>query len=99
MLSTKSKRQFRTTVWKYYKTNGRHDLPWRKTHDPYRILVSEVMLQQTQVDRVIQYYKDFLKKFPTIRSLAKAPLSEVLITWQGLGYNRRAKMFHQTAKE
>ena len=85
-------------VWVHYKGRGRHDLPWRKTRDPYRILVSEVMLQQTQVDRVIPFYTKFIKTFPTARKLAQAPLSEVLISWQGLGYNRRAKMLHQAAK-
>ena len=90
---------FRKTVWAYYKKYGRHDLPWRKDHDPYRILVSEVMLQQTQVERVIPFYRNFLKKFPTVRALARASLSDVLRNWQGLGYNRRAKMLHQAAKE
>ncbi len=92
-------REFRRVVWGFYKTQGRHELPWRQTQDPYRILVSEVMLQQTQVERVIPYYTKFLKKFPTVRTLAKASLSEVLILWQGLGYNRRAKMLHLAAKE
>ena len=73
-------------------------MPWRKTHDPYRIMVSEIMLQQTQVDRVIPYYEKFLKLFPTVRSLAKAPLSEVLRAWSGLGYNRRAKFLHMAAR-
>lgn len=90
--------KFRSLVWKYWKEHGRHDLPWRKTTDPYSILVSEAMLQQTQVERVLPYYKSFLKKFPTVRKLSEAPLSEVLISWQGLGYNRRAKMLHETAK-
>lgn len=90
--------KFRSLVWKYWKEHGRHDLPWRKTTDPYNILVSEVMLQQTQVERVLPYYKHFLKKFPTVKKLSEAPLSEVLIRWQGLGYNRRAKMLHETAK-
>ena len=90
---------FRSLVWKFYKEHGRHELPWRKTHDPYKILVSEIMLQQTQVDRVIPFYKNFLKRFPSVYVLAKAPLSEVLIAWQGLGYNRRAKMLHLAAKE
>ncbi len=91
-------KKFRDTVWKHYREHGRHDLPWRKTTDAYRILVSEVMLQQTQVERVIPYYGRFLKMFPTVRVLAKAPLSEVLIAWQGLGYNRRAKMLHEAAR-
>ncbi len=86
-------------MWSYYHTYGRHDLPWRKTHDPYRILVSEIMLQQTQVERVIPFYKKFIKVFPTAKKLADAPLSEVLKQWQGLGYNRRAKMLHGAARE
>ncbi|MEK7068573.1 MAG: A/G-specific adenine glycosylase [Patescibacteria group bacterium] len=75
----------------FYKKHGRHDLPWRKTYDPYKILVSEVMLQQTQVERVVPHYGAFIKKFPTASRLAVAPLSRVLAAWQGLGYNRRAK--------
>ena len=90
---------FRALVWRYYRAHGRHDLPWRHTRDPYRILVSEVMLQQTQVERVGPFYKKFIQKFPTPRELAAAPLSEALKVWQGLGYNRRAKMLHKAAKE
>ena len=85
-------------VWVHYKERGRHDLPWRQTHDVYRILVSEVMLQQTQVERAVPFYTHFIKTFPTARKLAQAPLSEVLKLWQGLGYNRRAKMLHEAAK-
>jgi len=100
MSSTNSKiLAFRKTVWDHYKKQGRHELPWRKTKDPYRILVSEVMLQQTQVERVIPYYKDWLRKFPTEKALAKASLAEVLRAWQGLGYNRRAKNLQEAAKE
>ncbi len=91
-------RTFQKIVYDHYQKHGRHTLPWRKTKDPYRILVSEVMLQQTQVDRVISYYKDFLKRFPTARALAGASLGEVLRLWQGLGYNRRAKMLWQAAQ-
>jgi len=90
---------FRRTVWAHYKKHGRHDLPWRQTHDVYKVLVSEVMLQQTQVDRVIPFYEKFIKQFPTAGKLAAAPLSEVLKAWQGLGYNRRAKMLRQAAKQ
>lgn len=89
---------FVRTVWRYYKRNGRHDLPWRKTADPYRILVSEIMLQQTQVARVIIKYDAFIRRFPTVYELARAPLSDVLVEWQGLGYNRRAKMLHAAAQ-
>ncbi|HTR19188.1 MAG TPA: A/G-specific adenine glycosylase [Candidatus Paceibacterota bacterium] len=88
---------FRKEVWSYYKKHGRDELPWRKTTDPYKILVSEVMLQQTQVSRVVEKYNSFIKKFPNVRALAKAPLSEVLKEWGGLGYNRRAKHLHDAA--
>jgi A/G-specific adenine glycosylase len=89
---------FKTAVKDYYRKNGRHDLPWRHTVDPYRIAVSEIMLQQTQVSRVIEKYKEFLKAFPTVKKLAAVPLSEVLRLWSGLGYNRRAKFLHQMAQ-
>ena len=101
MSSTNSKKitAFRREVWSHYKRHGRYDLPWRKTNDPYKVLVSEIMLQQTQVPRVIGKYKSFVKQFPTIQKLAKASFSEVLKAWNGLGYNRRAKYLHETAKK
>ena len=95
---TKNELEFIRTVNTFYKLHGRHDLPWRQTFDPYHILVSEIMLQQTQVSRVISKYEEFFKNFPTTDSLAKAPLGSVLSTWQGLGYNRRAKMLHECAQ-
>ena len=98
MTSSKKIEAFRTEVLSYWREYGRHSLPWRKTVDPYKILVSEVMLQQTQVPRVVEKYKSFIKKFPTVHALAKAPLSEVLKEWSGLGYNRRAKYLHDAAK-
>ena len=73
-------------------------MPWRQTRDPYRIMVSEFMLQQTQVCRVEPRYHGFLERFPSVFPLAAAPLGEVLRLWQGLGYNRRAKHLHETAK-
>lgn len=82
-------RTFRRTIWRYWRLYGR-DLPWRRTTNPYRILVSEIMLQQTQVSRVIAKYREFLRRFPTLAALAAAPTREVLAAWQGLGYNRRA---------
>lgn len=91
--------KFSRAVWAHYKKEGRHDLPWRKTCYPYKILVSEVMLQQTQVERVKPFYRAFLTRFPNVEALAKAPLADVLKLWQGLGYNRRAKMLHAAAKE
>lgn len=83
---------------KFYRYHKRATLPWRQTRDPYKILVSEVMLQQTQVDRVVPYYLAFIKKYPTAKHLAKAPLSQVLKQWQGLGYNRRAKFLLGAAR-
>ena len=82
----------------FYKKEGRGHLPWRQTHDPYKILVSEIMLQQTQVKRVTKFYAEFTGRFPTAAMLAKAPLSQVLKEWQGLGYNRRGKYLHEAAK-
>lgn len=94
---------FKQLVWDYFKAHGRHDLPWRipeddGTLDPYKIMVSEIMLQQTQASRVIPKYHLFLKHFPNAQSLAKATLGQVLITWSSLGYNRRAKFLWQAAK-
>lgn len=89
---------FKQKVKAYYRRN-RRDFPWRRTTDPYKILVSEVMLQQTQTDRVVPKFDAFIKKFPTVQSLARASLAEVLALWQGLGYNRRAKHLHAAAKQ
>ncbi len=91
--------KFRKKVLGYWEKSGRHNLPWRKTKDPYKILVSEVMLQQTQVSRVVTKYREFLKKFSTVKKLADAPLIDVLRVWSGLGYNRRAKYLHDAAKQ
>jgi A/G-specific adenine glycosylase len=88
---------FRAIVLGHYREHGR-DLPWRRTYDPYEILVSEMMLQQTQVARVIPKYGSFLSRFPDLEALATAPLREVLAVWQGLGYNRRALALHRTAQ-
>jgi A/G-specific adenine glycosylase len=82
----------------WYGRVGR-DLPWRRTRDPYAILVSEIMLQQTQVDRVIPKLRQFLDAFPTLAALAAAPVSEVIRVWAGLGYNRRAVRLHAIARE
>ncbi len=80
---------FRNKIYSYYRKN-RRDLPWRETVDPYHILVSEIMLQQTQVVRVLNKYSAFIEKFPTIDSLVSASIREIYSKWQGLGYNRRA---------
>ncbi|MBI4225233.1 MAG: A/G-specific adenine glycosylase [Candidatus Sungbacteria bacterium] len=96
ILSAKDIGTFQKTIWKYYREHGR-DLPWRRTVDPYRILVSEFMLQQTQVERVIPKYRAFVKEFPNFAALDRAPLAGVLKAWQGLGYNRRALMLKKLA--
>jgi len=90
-------KSFRKIIWDHFRTEGR-DLPWRRTADPYRVLVSEIMLQQTQVARVVPKYTEFVKRFPTFRALAKAPVRAVLSLWQGLGYNRRALMLQRCAQ-
>jgi A/G-specific adenine glycosylase len=96
-LDPQHKRQFQHRLQQWYFRHGR-DLPWRRTTDAYAILVSEVMLQQTQVERVVDYYQRFLQRFPTIAALAAAPLEEVLTVWQGLGYYQRARHLHQAAR-
>ncbi len=90
-------KDFAPPLLKWYDANKRN-LPWRKTQNPYRIWVSEIMLQQTQVSRCIEYYKNFLKKFPTLRSLAKASWRNVLPVWRGLGYYRRGENMLLAAK-
>lgn len=88
----------RQIVWDYYALNKRI-FPWRETHDPYKIVVSEIMLQQTQADRVVVKYNAFIKKWPTVQKLARADLRDVLKEWSGLGYNRRGKNLWLLAKE
>jgi len=90
-------KNFQKTVSDYFKKHGR-TLPWRGLTDPYRILVSEIMLQQTQVDRVISKFSSFIKQFSNFKSLANAPLQKLLQQWQGLGYNRRALSLQKTAQ-
>ena len=82
----------------WYRVNAR-DLPWRRTRDPYRVLVSELMLQQTQVSRVLTYYDEFLTRFPTLAHLARARPRQVREAWQGLGYYARARNLHRLARE
>ena len=93
-----TKRRFQLRLLKWYREHGR-DLPWRRTSDPYRILVSEVMLQQTQVDRVIPKYHEFLEKYPTLKDLASAEPDDVRETWYPLGYNVRPYRLHSIACE
>ncbi len=92
------KRKFRARLLKWYAHHGR-DLPWRQTAEPYEILVSEIMLQQTQVDRVLPKYREWLAKYPTMEDLAEAPLSEVRKSWYPLGYNIRPVRLHSIARE
>ncbi len=91
-------RKFQNDIYSYYREYGR-DLPWRMSDDPYHILVSEIMLQQTQVQRVIEKYEQFTRIFPDFPSLAKTPLRKILREWQGMGYNRRAIALKQIAKK
>jgi A/G-specific adenine glycosylase len=88
---------FSKTIWGFYKKYGR-DLPWRHDITPYRVVVSEIMLQQTQAPRVVRKFDPFIKKFPSFSALAKASTLEVLKEWQGLGYNRRGLNLHKLAK-
>jgi A/G-specific adenine glycosylase len=90
-------RAFRAVVYGYFNRFGRR-FPWRNTTDPYHIVVAEVMLQQTQTERVVDKYTEFIRSFPTIRALSRAPLREVLRLWQGLGYNRRCLLLHRLAQ-
>jgi len=96
-LDPKTIKKFQKEILHWYKKNKR-DLPWRRTRDPYHILISEVMLQQTQVNRVIPKYEKWLQVLPTIQDLAKAKVSDVLRLWSGLGYNRRALNLKKTAE-
>src|SRR6516165_2426314 len=88
----------KAALLRWYETHGR-DLPWRRTHDPYAILVSEVMSQQTQVERVVARWQRWLARWPTVESLAAAPAGDVIREWQGLGYNRRALSLHRAARQ
>src|SRR3954451_13138399 len=92
------RRRFRQRLLTWYGRHGR-DLPWRKTADPYHILVSEIMLQQTQVDRVLPKYAEWLEKYPSMEALAGAPEREVTSTWYPLGYNIRPRRLQSIARE
>jgi A/G-specific adenine glycosylase len=96
--SPASRQRFRRSLLTWYRKNGR-DLPWRRTDDPYHILVSEMMLQQTQVDRVLPKYHEWLDKYPSLTALADAPEDEVADTWRPLGYNIRPRRLHAIARE
>jgi len=94
----KARQRFRRTLLGWYRRKGR-DLPWRRTSDPYHILVSEVMLQQTQVDRVVPKYHEWLVKYPSLEALASAAEDDVAETWRPLGYNIRPRRLHAIARE
>ena len=96
-LTSRRIRNFQFTLLRWYRRHGRA-LPWRQTRDPYAILVSEFMLQQTQVAAVIPYYNEWLRRFPDFAALAQAPESDILHAWQGLGYYARARNLHAVAK-
>ena len=89
-------KKFQTRITDWY-TDNRRDFPWRETRDPYRITVSELMLQQTQTERVLKKYPPFIERFPGFKSLSESSLREVLLLWQGLGYNRRARGLREIA--
>jgi A/G-specific adenine glycosylase len=93
-----ARQRFRRRLLEWYRANGR-ELPWRTTDDPYHILVSEVMLQQTQVDRVLPKYHEWLEKYPSLDALAAADQDEVTATWRPLGYNIRPRRLHAIARE
>src|SRR5579864_7755705 len=94
----KARRIFRRRLLDWYDRNAR-SLPWRETSDPYRILVSEIMLQQTQVDRVVPKYQEWLEKFPSFEALAAAPEQDVTAAWYPLGYNIRPRRLQAIARE
>lgn len=98
LLSGQEIAAFRSELWAFYREHGRK-LPWRHTDDPYRVLLSELMLQQTQVARVLPKFEAWLQRFPDLRSLAEAPLPDVLALWNGLGYNRRAIYLQKACRE
>ena len=91
-------RDFGSSVIAWHRRDGRHHLPWQKVDDPYRIWLSEIMLQQTQVGAVVPYFERFVARFPTLRDLARATEDEVLAVWSGLGYYARARNLHRAAK-
>lgn len=96
--SARDRQAFRRRLLAWYGENGR-DLPWRHADDPYHILVSEIMLQQTQVDRVLPKFREWLEKYPSLAALAAAPVDEVVETWYPLGYNIRPRRLHSIARE
>ncbi|MBS4098727.1 MAG: A/G-specific adenine glycosylase, partial [Sulfuricella sp.] len=90
---------FSSAIIAWQRRHGRHDLPWQQSRDPYRVWLSEIMLQQTQVATVIPYYLRFLERFPDLAALAAAPEDDVLALWSGLGYYSRARNLHRAARQ
>tara|TARA_S200000501_G_scaffold351908_1_gene370271 strand:- start:1125 stop:2186 length:1062 start_codon:yes stop_codon:yes gene_type:complete len=90
--------EFSRSLISWHKNNGRHDLPWQKEISPYKVWISEVMLQQTQVKTVLPYFESFIKKYPKIKALSNAKLDDILILWTGLGYYRRAENLYKTSQ-
>ena len=98
MIDTQKISDFKKVIWSYYQQNGRA-FDWRHVEDPYKVVVSEIMLQQTQTARVAIKFPEFISLFPDFNSLANASLKDVLLAWQGMGYNRRGKYLHEIAKK
>ena len=94
-----SSKAFAPALVQWQRSHGRHDLPWQNTQDPYRVWLSEIMLQQTQVSTVLDYYTRFLERFPTVQALAAAHQDDVLALWSGLGYYSRARNLHKCAQQ
>ncbi|MDR1855118.1 MAG: A/G-specific adenine glycosylase, partial [Azoarcus sp.] len=90
---------FSALLVEWQRVHGRHDLPWQGSRDPYRVWLSEIMLQQTQVATVVPYYARFLARFPDVAALAAAPVEEVMALWSGLGYYARARNLHRAARQ
>ena len=91
-------KSWQNRILRWYQQHGRHDLPWQHPKSAYRVWISEVMLQQTQVKTVLPYFKRFMQTYPTLKSLAAAPVNDVLALWSGLGYYSRARNLHRTAQ-
>ncbi len=89
-------KNFSQKITEWYLINGRDDLPWRKKISPYRVWISEIMLQQTQVKTVIPFFKKFIQKYPNLKSIASASEDDILAMWTGLGFYRRAKNIYKT---
>ena len=97
ILTRETINRFQQTILQYYNTHGRR-FPWRETDDAYRILVSEIMLQQTQTERVAVKYREWMERFPTVQAAAESSFADILAVWNGLGYNRRARYLHETCR-